>query len=341
MQDVKNTSGQLKHWSFAGLLLTNWCNARCGSCYLNCGPELADRMPAEKAIDYWRQLAEASSTGCKIHLTGGEPFGDWPALIDVCRRAKAAGLTGLQKIETNAFWATDRELIKSKILELADAGMGKLVISTDPYHQQFVPIANCRLAAQVAIEILSEQRVQVRWRDWLADGFDTSGLADDELHGVFTEYAAKGRDRYIGRAAGMLTDMLSQPGLPIEQFDGMNCRDQILGSRHVHVCPGGQIMPGVCAGIMIGLPEDSIQSARRKLTETGLSRPVLSALIDGGPAALAQLAQTHGYRPRTDYASKCHLCFDARSYLFAAGLFAAELGPAWIYGKHLKLPFSA
>ncbi|MBI5724731.1 MAG: hypothetical protein HZA50_12280 [Planctomycetes bacterium] len=331
---MKDISNRLNHWSFAGLLMTNWCNARCESCYLNCGPELADRMPVEKALEYWQGLAEASPGGCRIHITGGEPFGDWPALIELCRKAKAMGLDGLEKVETNAFWATDRDLVKSRISELAEAEMGKLVISADPYHQRFVPVANCRLAAQAATEVLGPQRVQVRWRDWLADGFDTAGLPEDELHRVYAEYALKGRDRYNGRAAGLLAKL--SPGRPSEHFSGMNCSDQILGSKHVHICPGGEIMPGVCAGIMIARADATIESARRRLAEDRPARPVLSALIGGGPAALAKPAANYGFKPQAVYASKCHLCRDIRSHLFMAGLFPDELGPAWVYGKHLK-----
>ena len=100
----------VKYWSFAGIMLTYWCSARCRCCYLCCSPDRHERMTAEQAVEVWRQLRAASPHGCRVHLTGGEPFGDWELLIDVCRRAAREGLQPLEKVETNAFWATEEKL---------------------------------------------------------------------------------------------------------------------------------------------------------------------------------------------------------------------------------------
>ena len=35
---LKGSPMPVKHWTFAGLLLTYWCNARCASCYLCSSP---------------------------------------------------------------------------------------------------------------------------------------------------------------------------------------------------------------------------------------------------------------------------------------------------------------
>jgi hypothetical protein len=221
----------VKHWSSAGLMLTTWCNAACASCYVCASPGRSDALSAEDALGIWRGLMEASPHGCRIHLTGGEPFGDWPRLIGICRRARAEGLRPLQKVETNAFWAADAAVVRRRLRELDDAGMQKLVISTDPYHQQFVPIERCRLAARVAEEVLGPGRVQVRWRDWLADGQDTDRLPDARRAKLFAQYALGGRDRLSGRAAEVLAPLL--PSRPAGDFADKPCRRALLRSRHV------------------------------------------------------------------------------------------------------------
>ncbi|MHC4561463.1 MAG: hypothetical protein ACYS8X_01680, partial [Planctomycetota bacterium] len=73
----------VKYWSSAGLMLTQWCNASCASCYLGCDPHRRDDMGVEEALALWRQLIAASPHGCRVHLTGGEPFGRWESLIAV------------------------------------------------------------------------------------------------------------------------------------------------------------------------------------------------------------------------------------------------------------------
>jgi hypothetical protein len=288
-------------------------------------------MTVETALRLWRELIEASPHGCRIHLSGGEPFGDWPRLIEICRRARDEGLGPLHKVETNAFWATEAAVVRERVHALADAGMQKLVVSADPYHQQFVPIERCRLAARVAEDILGADRVQVRWRDWLAEGEDTDRLSDSARTGLFAQYAAGDRDRRCGRAAEALGGALSckSPG----DLADNSCRQGLLRSRHVHVGPEGRVFPGTCAGIVLGTlgPGHSASDIWRALDADHSERPVVGTLARCGPVGLLDEAVACGFGPRTAYASKCHLCWDIRRWLARQGLHADELGPPWMY----------
>jgi hypothetical protein len=332
----------VKYWSFAGLMLTYWCNARCASCYLCCGGESEPdgEMSIEQALDTWRQLIDASPHGCRVHLSGGEPFGDWPRLIELCRQAQARGLGPLDKVETNAFWASDDAICRQRVAALAEAGMRKIAISADPYHQQFVPIERCRRLARVGEELLGAARVQVRWRDWLAEGGDTDGLSDDERRGLFLRYAAGGRDRLAGRAALLATDLpLKPPG----HFSDDSCRDSLLRGRHVHIDGGGLVMPGTCAGIVLGRmgsadavglgPPVSVGSIWQSLSEDVTGRLILEPLVEAGPCGLLPRATAIGFVPDEGYASKCHLCWSLRRFLWAQGIGHEELGPGRLYSE--------
>ncbi|MCE5324789.1 MAG: radical SAM protein [Planctomycetaceae bacterium] len=319
----------VKYWSSAGLILTYRCTAACASCYLGCSPGRGEAMSVETALEYWRQLIAASPHGCRIHLTGGEPFTDWPALIDLCRRARQEGLGPLEKVETNAFWADDESLVAARVRDLDEAGMGKLAISADPYHQQFVPIERCRLAARVAETVLGPARVQVRWRDWLDEGFDTDAMSDAARGELFARYAAGGRDRFNGRAAREIGDYL--PLRHFSEFADKVCGDVLLRGRGVHVDGRGCIMPGTCAGIELGVitRQSSVGDIWNALAKDLPQRAVLWTLCRSGPAGLAQHAMEMGFQPRHGYAGKCHLCWDVRRFLAARG--AGDLGPRWMY----------
>lgn len=323
----------VKHWSFAGLMVTAWCNARCACCYLGCSPLAAGEMTVEQALTWWEQLIQASPHGCRIHLTGGEPFGDWPRLITLCQQARRQRLGPLQKVETNAFWAADRQVIHDRLTALAEAGMQKLAISADPYHQQFVPIERCRLLAQVAGDLLGAAAVQVRWQDWLRDGFDTDGLEEAQRRNLFTRYASQGRERLGGRAAQTIAPYMQLK--PLGEFVDVCCEEALLRGRHVHVVPDGTIVPGTCAGIALGRlgPAES-QSAKalwQQLHQTHASRPVISILARSGPYGLMKWARQAGFEPREAYAGKCHLCWEVRKFLHGARLGGPELGPDWLY----------
>jgi len=320
----------VKYWSFAGLILTSWCNARCASCYLCCGPDHHDQMSVEFALDVWRGLIQASPHGCRIHLTGGEPFGNWPGLIELCRRACQEGLAPLEKIETNAFWATDEGIVRNRLGQLDAAGMGKFVISADPYHQQFVPIDRCRLAARIATEMLGADRVRVRWRDWLREGFDTADMEPDRRAELFARYAARGRDRLNGRAADLLGPLLPRKGAT--EFADSSCSAALLRSKHVHVDPGGWIMPGVCAGIVLGrVGPCGIAEAWSRLNADYAARTIVGPLAVSGPVGLLERAESAGFVPQGSYAGKCHLCWDIRRFLVLRGMGGDELGPRRMY----------
>lgn len=311
-------------------MLTYWCNARCQSCYICCGPEHRGWVAPETALEIWRQLIEVSPHGCRVHLTGGEPFGNWPLLIEIARRAKTEGLGPLHKVETNGFWATDSKLIRERLIQLDEAGMEKLTISTDPYHQRFVPIEHCRMLASLAEEILGLRRVQVRWRDWLAEGRDTDSLPDAQWRILLAKYAAGGRDRANGRAASVLAELLPQK--PPSSFADESCGQQLLRCKHVHVDGDGLVMPGTCAGIALGhISQGGVAEIWKDLQANYDSRPIVGTLSRKGPVGLMEVAKASGYLPRPSYAGKCHLCWDVRNYLLIQGLCDRELSPRWMY----------
>ncbi len=329
----------VKHWSFAGLMLSHACSARCASCYLGSAPDRPGRMSTDFALRVWEQLQSASPHGCRIHVSGGEPFLDIPALLDLCRQGRARGLGPLQKVETNAFWATDERTVRDTLRALDDAGMQRLALSADPYHQQYVPLARVRLLARLGAEVLGPARVQVRWEDWLRYGADTHGLDDAERRRLFAAYAARGRDRLVGRAARRLAPLL--PRRPVESFAGSACGEALLRSRHVHVDPDGWIMPGVCAGLALGrVGPQTVSEVWASVYAHHAARPLLGTLAEHGPAGLLPLARAMGWRAEEGYASKCHLCWEVRSFLAHAphGPPTDELQPRWMYEHNDRNP---
>ena len=322
----------VKHWTRAGLMLTDWCNAACACCYANCGPHGAAWLGAEQAVAVWAGLVRASPHGCRVHLTGGEPFGRFEHLLAVCRLAQRQGVGPLESIETNAFWADDDGRTRQWLAALDEAGMGRLSISADPYHQQFVPIDRPRRLAQIARQALGPQRVRVRWEDWLADGADTSALPADERGQLFDRYAARGRYRLTGRAVDGLTGQM--PRSPAAQLACGPCGHRLLRGGHVHVSATGEVWPATCLGIAIGnaLLETPAEIWAR-LDRHWRGSLVVGPLAQHGPTALLARAGQTGFVPRAGgYATKCQLCFELRRHLIQHDEVAeGQLGPMSVY----------
>lgn len=329
-------SQSLARWEYAGLMVSYWCNAKCAFCYVYSAPDRGGDMRIADAVRFWQGLqrqADAGGKRMKIHLAGGEPFGDWPRLLGIVRAARDAGLPPLEKIETNAFWATDEHLIRARLEQLDALGMEMLHISADVYHQEFIPLERVRRLLQVARRVLGKRRVRVRWWDTLLRPVEVRGRSPGAKQAIFLQAALRHADRIAGRAADRLAPLL--PRYCAEHFEQEQCRREILDSRHVHVDAYGNVFPGVCAGIVFGnLNDQPADALWERLRDRWADNPVLGAVVRGGSYALMQQARTFGYEPRADgYASKCHLCSDVRQYLFERNVWPDAIGPADCYAN--------
>ena len=83
----------------------------------------------------------------------------------------------------------------------------------------------------------------------------------------------------------------------------------LSGVYHFHVDLYGNFIPQSCAGLSIKLSE-LVQGANPK------KYPVLYNLETKGIKGLVELVvKEYGYKLKAEYAGKCDLCYDIRSYL--------------------------
>lgn len=327
---------QLAVWEYAGLMVTYWCNARCAFCYVYSSPDRGGRLPRDDAVRIWAELdrlAAAHGRTMRIHLAGGEPFGDWPHLLSIVRAARDAGLTPLEKVETNAFWATSDGLARARLEQLTALGMEKLVVSADVYHQEFIPIERVRRCVEIARQVLGRGRVTVRWWDFFNQPSSLRGASREAKQRAYAAALSRHADRLVGRAADMLAPLYERR--PAEHFAGQRCAAEVLQSRHIHVDAYGNVFPGVCSGIILGnARQRSIGDIWHALARDWRKHAVVSAVVRGGSYELFRSARALGYRPLAGgYANKCHLCQHVRQYLFERGGWEDTLGPAECYAN--------
>jgi pyruvate-formate lyase-activating enzyme len=319
---------KFKLWRSAGLLLTYKCNASCEFCYYNCSTEKNGLMPVDMAVNAWQSLRTLAGDDAKIHITGGEPFLYWDHLQQILETAKKQNLGKVDMVETNGFWATSEKIASDRLKILDKLGVDRLKISTDPFHQEYVDIEPvCRLA-RIATEVLGEQRVLVRWREYLKRPVEMKNLSasqrDEQYIRAINEYLC----RFTGRAAGRLAELVASK--PIETPSSMNCKANLLSARGVHIDPFGNVFSGTCSGIIIGNANKSfLEDIWREFHPE--KREIVGTLFNSGPVGLLNKALGLGFKTAKVYAGKCHLCAGIRQFLFDKGLEKSTIGPPECY----------
>lgn len=313
-----------------GVLLTYWCNATCRNCYENCGPRWDVEMSAADVHSYLADLRQLGCTGQGIHLTGGEPFRNYGLLVSSLEAAADVGLTPILEVETNAFWCTDDEEVIGRASELFAKGLDRFFVSCDVFHQEYIPIERVRRLVRIARDLKGEHGAFVRFDEYLHEPTGSEGRWSCRHQSTLVREALRGPERLGGRAARALAPLL--PCFPPERFRSKRCDDMLISSAYVHIDPYGNVFPATCAGLVVG---NAKTKSLADVFRRDLEGPVARTLVQEGPVGLLRLGEQFGYvRNAKGYADACHLCFEVRRFLFLAGIFSEELGPAEIYALH-------
>jgi hypothetical protein len=271
----------------------------------------------------------------QIHFTGGEPFLNFPLLLEAVRLASELGIPNYA--ETNAGWCLNGETTIRRFVALRDAGMAAILISCSPFHAESVPLARTLLAIEKATEVFGRQQVIVYMPHCLAQiqQFGTQGTVPLERYVERFGLAEAGRmlwDAYgiipSGRSGYRLGHLARKQ--PPVAFEAENCRLEILYAHHSHFDLYGNYISWFCGGLTVGdwheLPRllDDFRARRYP--------PIIDLLVGSGPYALFDRArQQHGYRELPQgYTGKCHLCVDVRKHLAQCGDYP-ELRPLQFY----------
>ncbi len=332
--DQPRNAPKYKLWRSVGIMLTYRCPAACACCYVFSAPDINSpdtEMSLEMAIDCWRATRQLCGQEGLVHITGGEPFLRYETLRDTLKIAQQERLGGLEKVETNAAWCINDDITTKRIEELANLGLTKLQISTDCYHQQYVPTECVQRGIRIATEILGDDKVQVRWRDFAANPTHTESMSQTQLNQAFKDALAKIPERMVGRAAEQLAPLVDQK--PFEQFKSAGCRKSHMDAKGVHIDGMGNVFSSTCIGIITGKINSEYSLKDLWLDYNFTTHPIWSTLTNSGPYGLAQHAVTLGFRPKPTYTGKCHLCYDTRKFLFENNHFPNHLGPSICYGK--------
>lgn len=150
MAEECNAHGYVPFLRNIGLIMTYKCQASCPHCILEAGPGRNEEISLDDAF-HWIEQAAAYRDGYirMLSLTGGEPFYDIDRLYKISSFAQERGL--LVSAVTNALWAETLEVAAETLSMLSSIKM--ISLSTDAYHQEFVPLERVMNALRAAKEL--------------------------------------------------------------------------------------------------------------------------------------------------------------------------------------------
>jgi organic radical activating enzyme len=148
-------------WSFhfhqlVYVSLTQKCPITCRHCFVESGPRRDEHIPPAEFESWIGEIAQHAGVRA-IVFSGGEPFSHPGALKAGLAACAAANKYSI--ISTSGYWASRPDLA-NRFLDNYPA-FNALWLSTDVFHEEFVPLSNLRVAAEVAAARNSEVFFQI------------------------------------------------------------------------------------------------------------------------------------------------------------------------------------
>jgi hypothetical protein len=296
-------------------LVTYRCTFACDHCFVWSSPDAEQTMTLAQLTGV---IDQAVAAGVRdVYFEGGEPTLVYPVVLAAARHAREAGLQW--GLVSNCYWATSVDDAKVWLEPFGELGISDLSLSSYAYFVEDADEDRLRNAAQAAQELgLPMAVLEVGAPACL----DLPGLClGDDVGEVMCR----------GRAAVELAP--ARADRPPDTL--VTCPHEDFGQpSRAHVGPDGQLQlcQGISAGALFAADGGVVPGALRAALEgyDPARRPVVRELREGGPWALAQAM---GHTPQRElYADECHLCYETRAVLRAAGRLPEVLAPAQCYG---------
>jgi hypothetical protein len=288
------------------VVLTSRCNAQCTHCTTSCGPRERQALSDADIERVMREAAQVQDgTPLVFNLTGGEPFLDFPRLLACVRRG--ASLGGKVSVVSNAFWARTEEQARARLTELRAAGLTSLAVSVSRFHAPYVPMAQARIALEVADELGLETELKA------------AVIKEDLLPGGLLEQWQRELDADFINVFPVLPYLRDGAALPEEEYYRLKglpeqtCPAEVLcveSDGTARSCCGSGVSGSFLA---LGNVRDSGVAELRQRLE---SAPRQKILREQGPIAFARAAISAGlaHHLRARYAGPCDLCAHIASH---------------------------
>lgn len=296
-----------------GVIANYACSSACKHCLYRSSPRREKQyMQPETLRPCLRQVR---SLGCRsMHIGGGEPLLHLDALIAVLDCCAECGVS-IGYLETNCSWHKDEQTTHNTLRRLMDHGVETVMVSVDPFHNEFIPFAKVRAAMTACREVgmgLFAWKMEFAPEITQFDEATTHKL--DEYRNAFGEdYVRELPGRYGLNMNGRALQTFG-PDLPGHSPEAIltTCHkpcNEMWQTSHFHIDLFGNYIFTSCIGLTLACEDLGRPIDAGKY-------PYLTALAsDGLPGLYREAATNHAFMPAQSYVSKCDMCNDIRRHL--------------------------
>lgn len=280
---------------------TRKCPLACRHCITDSSPQVKGKMGVERARRYLSVLPEFTDTVC---FTGGEALIYHRDIVELIRDVSRLGLRST--LTTSAAWAQGtEETVRTRAHELLDAGLHRLMISWDLYHEEFlsreVAVRLARICVEIGLNtyvrmVLPEERGEAEYRA----AFEGLPLEIERTPLM-----------QIGRARTLPADhFVQKPELPLGRCNVVTA-PLVDWDGTVYACCGPSNGSPAGSPLILGNAE---REPLEKILRRGKKDPILETIYLLGPYGLFLLLEETGKSAllprRPGYTGMCDLCRD-------------------------------
>jgi MoaA/NifB/PqqE/SkfB family radical SAM enzyme len=284
-----------------GLLYTRTCPLACRHCIIESSPKATGKMLPTEAEQYLQTIARFAPEVC---FTGGEPMLYYNEILPLVRQATELGL--LVSMVSGAGWVrvAKEPIARDRMQTLREAGLEKLCISWDEYHEEFSPRAQAALLAKLATEAGIE--VSVR-------GVVPANRTEPREKTMFGEIRAEYQSLVqLGSAKSLPDAQFFKYHEPPRGSCNVVLSPVVEPDGNVYACCGpGRFSKGSSPLLLGNAQKESLDS----IFSRSVRDPMLIALSLVGPFGLYKLLQTmpeyeKDFVQREHYNNICDVCLD-------------------------------
>jgi hypothetical protein len=283
-----------------GLLYTRTCPLACGHCITESSPQAKGRMRPEQVRRYLPAIRRFSR---HVSFTGGEPLLYYREILALAAQAKQLGLE--VSVVTGAGWVTGEAMARTRVRELVAAGISRMVISWDRYHEAFTPrehaltVARAACTAGIPVDVRTVVAANQNLEDYQA-----------AFRGLPVRFESTS-PLQLGAARHLPDTAFQWQDSPPKGLCNVVLRPVIEPDGTVYACCGPGHFSRRPSPLVLGNAEETPLD---EILARGARDPILEAISLIGPHGLYRLLERRSKggapSPRRRYSGVCDLCLD-------------------------------